>query len=589
MSNIKTGEPKHDFKRYVNYAKPYWIYFLLAPLCKITEVVCDIHLPLLAAEIVNLGVSQGDVMLIQDLAMTMMRLVVLSWLGGVGACFFAAKASVQFACDLREDMFRKIQQFSFANIDTFSTGSLITRLTNDISQLQDAVVTALRMAIRAPGILIGALIMSFRLNPQLSIVFLVIIPLLIWIMGIILRLSYKKFGYMQHKVDGLNGAVREALINVRVIKSLAREDFEGEKFQTVNDDLKQTALSAYLVTIIQMPLMTFVVNLATIALVWIVGNGSLHGDIEIGDLTAIITYLTQILVALNALANIFMKASRALASAKRVSEVLDTEIDLTDEGCKEPQARVEHGDIEFRDVTFKYYKDKEEKILKNINLHMKAGETVGIVGSTGSGKTSLVSLIPRLYDVVEGAVLVDGVDVREYSLGNLREGVAVVLQNNVLFSGSIQENLRWGDSESTAEQHEQAAQWAAAHDFIQGLPDQYHTILGQGGVNLSGGQKQRVCIARALLKNPKILVLDDSTSAVDTDTERTIRDHLLQELTHATKIIIAQRISSVQDADMIVVLNEGVVEATGTHQYLLEHCLTYQEIYESQVKQEVPQ
>lgn len=574
-------------KRYVNYAKPYWIYFILAPICKITEVVCDIHLPLLAASIVNLGVTQGDVNLIQSLALEMMTLVIISWLGGVSACFFAAKASVNFSCDLREDVFRKIQQFSFANIDKFTTGSLITRLTNDITQLQDAVVTALRMAIRAPGILIGAMIMSFRLNPQLSMVFIVIIPLLFCIMWIILQLSFKKFGLMQHKVDGLNSAVREALINVRVIKSLAREDFESDKFQTVNLDLKETSLSAYLVTIIQMPLMTFIVNLATIALVWLVGRGSMMGTMSIGDLTALITYLTQILVALNTLANIFMKAARALASAKRINEVLDTEIDLTDSCSTSPTAQVTKGDIKFQNVTFQYYKGKEEKILKDVNLHMKAGETIGIVGSTGSGKSSLIQLIPRLYDVIEGQVLVDDIDVRGYSMTNLRNGVAVVLQNNILFSGSIQENLRWGDSESTPTQHETVAKWADAHNFIERLPEQYETMLGQGGVNLSGGQKQRVCIARALLKNPKILILDDSTSAVDTNTESTIRTHLLTQLKDATKIIIAQRISSVIDADMIVVLNEGVVEATGTHEELLKTCVTYQEIYESQVKQEV--
>lgn len=574
-------------KRYLNYAKPYWFYFILAPIFKITEVICDIHLPLMAAEIVNLGIAQGDVKLIQDIATKMMAIVILSWIGGIGACYFAAKASVNSACDLRADLFRQIQKFSFSNIDKFPTGSLITRLTNDISQLQDAVVTALRMAIRAPGILIGSIIMAIRINSDLAVVFLVIIPILIAIMWVILQLSYKKFGYMQHKVDGLNGAVREALINVRVIKSLAREEFESDKFAAVNKDLKETSLSAYLITIIQMPLMTFVVNLATIALVWIVGNGSMSGTMEIGDLTAFITYLTQILMALNTLANIFMKASRALASVKRVSEILDTEIDLTDTNCKSPSLEVTRGDIEFRDVNFRYYKDRKEIILKDINLTLKAGETIGIVGSTGSGKTSLIQLIPRLYDVSSGSVLVDGVDVRDYSLANLRDGVAVVLQNNVLFSGSIQENLRWGDSESTQEQHKEAAQWAAAHDFIEHLPEKYETLLGQGGVNLSGGQKQRVCIARALLKNPKILVLDDSTSAVDTETETTIREHLIKEMKDATKVIIAQRISSVQDADMIVVLNEGEVEATGTHTELLETCLTYQEIYESQAKQEV--
>lgn len=574
-------------KKYIKYAKPYWIYFLLAPIFKVTEVVCDIHLPLLAAEIVNLGVSQGDVELIKEIAREMFLLLAISWCGGVGACYFAAHASVNFACDLREDLFKKIQQFSFSNIDTFSTGSLITRLTNDITQLQDAVVTSLRMAIRAPGILFGALFMAFRINFDLALVFLVIIPLLMTIMLVILKLSYKKFGFMQHKVDGLNGAVREALINVRVIKSLAREDFEEEKFAVVNQDLKETSLSAYMVTILQMPLMTFIVNLATISLVWIVGKGSMTGETNIGDLTAFITYLTQILVALNTLANIFTKASRAYASGTRISKVLDTEIDLNDEKSSAKEHKVTDGTIEFRDVVFRYYKDKKEMILKDVNLTIKSGQMVGIVGSTGAGKTSLIQLIPRLYDVDSGSILVDGVDVRDYALGNLRDGVAVVLQNNVLFSGSIQANLRWGDAESSEFQHKEAAERAAAHDFIEQLPEKYETILGQGGVNLSGGQKQRICIARALLKKPKILILDDSTSAVDTKTESTIREHLLHELKDATKLMIAQRISSVIEADMIIVLNEGQVEATGTHAELLKISQTYQEIYDSQMKQEV--
>lgn len=574
-------------KRYLQYAVPYWMYFILAPLCKITEVVCDIQLPLMAAQIVNMAVAQGDVSMVQEIAMEMMVLLIVSWCGGIGACYFAAHASVNFACDLREDLFKKIQQLSFANIDKYSTGSLITRLTNDITQLQDAVVTSLRMAIRAPGILIGALIMAFRINSELAMVFLVIIPILITIMWVIVKKSYKKFGMMQGKVDGLNGAVREALINVRVIKSLAREDFEEEKFQLVNNDLKKTSLSAYLLTIVQMPLMTFVVNLATISLVWIVGHGAMEGTMQVGDLTAFITYLTQILVALNSLANIFMKASRALASGKRINEVLDTEIDIHDKDSRQKEVQVTEGKIEFKDVVFRYFKEKEEIILQDLNFVINSGETVGIIGSTGSGKSSLVQLIPRLYDCDSGSVLVDDVDVRDYGLGNLRDGIAVVLQKNVLFSGTIKRNLRWGDSESTETEHRQVAQWAAAEDFIQNLPDQYDTLLGQGGVNLSGGQKQRLCIARALLKKPKVLILDDSTSAVDTATEATIRKYFMSEFPTVTKIIIAQRISSVEDADKIIVLDEGRMEAIGNHETLLKISQTYQEIYESQTKQEV--
>ncbi len=571
--------------RYLKYIKPYWINFVLAPVLMLVEVACDVQIPLLVAQIINEGVKTGDTMIILSLAKQMLILISFAIVTGVLASYFASKAAVNFSCDLRDDLFKKIQTFSFANIDTYSTSSLITRLTNDITQVQELVVMCLRMFIRAPGMLVGSVVMAFSINPKLALVFILVVPLLGGICYFVIKRSYEKFSFLQIRIDRLNETVREALINVRVIKSLTRESYEEDKFVAVNGELKKTSLQAYGITILQMPLMTLVINLATLAIMYIGGIGVMNNSMDIGDITAFITYLTQILMSTSMLSMIFLQAARAIASAKRISEVLDTQVDLTDEMALAKDKTVQQGNIRFENVSFKYYKDGAETVLSNINLEIKAGQTVGLIGSTGSGKTSLVQLIPRLYDADTGAVYIDEVNVKDYALNHLRDGVAMVLQNNTLFSGTIDENLMWGDKSSTPSQREEAAKFASA-TFIEELPQKYLTKVDQGGLNLSGGQKQRLCIARALLKKPKILILDDSTSAVDMATEATIQGHLKEDLKEMTKIIIAQRISSVKHADLIVVLNEGEIEQVGTHEQLMLTSKTYQEVHESQMSKE---
>lgn len=570
-------------KRYYKYIKPYWIFFVLSPILMLIEVYCDIKIPALAAEIINSGVNTGDVSQIISIGLQMLCFTVLAAVGGSTASYCASKASVYFSCDVREDVFKRIQNFSFMNIDKFSTGSLVTRLTNDITQLQQLVVMCLRMMFRAPGMLFGALIMVFTINAKIAIIFVLLVPALAIIIYVILKISFVKFDILQTKIDALNSGVREVLTNIRVIKGLTREGYENEKFDTVNTELKDSSLVAYRLSILQMPLMTIVVNAATITVLWFSSIALQNGDILDGDISAFVTYLTQILASVSMIAMVFLQGSRALVSGKRVSEILDTEIDINDDNCKDPERKVTSGDIVFENVDFKYYKNNKELVLSDISIHINSGETVGVIGSTGCGKTSLVHLIPRLYDTDKGRVLVDGLDVKEYSLKHLRDGVSVVLQNNVLFSGTIKENLLWGDQNATQEEIEEVSNWSAASDFIDEANNGYDTLLDQGGVNLSGGQKQRLCIARALLKKPKILILDDSTSAVDTATERRINSHLHGELSNTTKIIIAQRVSSVIDADKIIVLNDGKVEAIGKHDELLKDCITYKEICASQL------
>ena len=571
-------------KRYFKYVKPYLPYFILGPLLMLVEVGGDVLLPSMVADIINVGAANQDIGYIIKTGALMLLFVVIMIGGGVGSAYFAAKASMNFGADLRKDLFHKVQQFSFANIDKFSTGSLITRLTNDVTQLQNTIMMGLRMLFRAPGMLIGAVIMAFRLNRSLAMILLVVLPILATGIGIIVRVGFPRFGKMQEKLDKLNSGIQENLTNVRVIKSFVRESHEEEKFARANDDLKDASMSAFKVVIFQMPLMALIMNATTLAVVWFGGRQIMVGQMEVGNLTAFITYITQVLMSLMMLAMVLLQSTRAVASSKRIREVLDTTLDLTDEfaGCKETE--VTKGKIEFQNVSFRYYKDNGEKVLDNINLIIDPGETVGIIGSTGCGKTTLVQMIPRLYDVDEGAVLVDGIDVREYSLEKLRNGVGMVLQKNVLFSGTIVENLMWGDSNADMDAIVEAAEAAQAHDFIQSFTDGYETELGQGGANVSGGQKQRLCIARALLKKPTILILDDSTSAVDTATEARIRQAFSTTLKDTTKIVIAQRISSVMDADKIVVMEEGRIVGLGTHEELLDACEPYQEIFDSQME-----
>lgn len=571
-------------KRYLKYVKPYLPYFILAPFMMLVEVGGDVFMPSLVADIINVGAANRDVAYIIRTGVLMIALAFVMMLGGVGSAYFAAKASMNFGADLRKDMFHKVQQFSFANIDKFSTGSLVTRLTNDITQLQNTIMMGLRMLFRAPGLLIGAVIMAFRLNRSLAMILLVVLPILAIGIATIVRIGFPRFGKMQEKLDRLNSSIQENLTNVRVIKSFVREDYQNERFREANTDLKDAGMSAFKVVIFQMPLMSLIMNITTLAVVWFGGRQIMVGDMEVGDLTAFTTYITQVLMSLMMLAMVLLQSTRAVASSRRISEVLDTKLDLTDEASGEKERAVKRGKIEFRNVSFRYYKDNNEKVLDNINLTINPGETVGIIGSTGCGKTTLVQMIPRLYDADEGEVLVDDLNVREYSLQKLRDGVGMVLQKNILFSGSIIDNLRWGDESADTETIREAARAACADDFINSFSDGYETQLGQGGVNVSGGQKQRLCIARALLKKPAILILDDSTSAVDTATEARIRQAFATTLKNTTKIMIAQRISSVMEADKIIVMDEGKIVGLGTHEKLLADCEPYQEIYDSQME-----
>ena len=569
-------------KRYAAYIKPYLSAFLLAPLLMLTEVFGEILLPKFMSMIINNGVADRDTGYIIRMGIIMVLTAIVMAAGGIGGAYFSAKASICFTSDLRDALFAKVQNFSFKNIDQYSTGSLVTRLTNDVQQVQNVTMMGLRLLFRAPGMLIGALIMAFLMNAKLALVILIVIPFLSIAIVTIMVKAFPRFTLMQKKIDKLNSGIQEALTNVRVIKSFVREDYEEEKFQTMNQDLKDSSLNAMKIVIATMPIMMFAMNVTTLAVVWYGGNIIIAGNMQVGDLTAFTTYIVQILMSLMMLSMVLLQSSRAIASVKRISEVLDTEIDLTDENASRKDLKVTEGKVEFKDVAFSYSNEGGEKILEHINFTAEPGKVLGIIGTTGSGKTSLVQLIPRLYDVTEGQVLVDGVDVREYSLKNLRDGVGMVLQKNVLFSGTIDENLRWGNNEASEEEVRSAAGAAQADGFVTSFTKGYDSDLGQGGSNVSGGQKQRLCIARALLKKPKILILDDSTSAVDTATEAKIRESFSTTLKDTTKIIIAQRIGSVESADKIIVLDDGKIIGMGTHEELMKNCEAYQEIYYSQ-------
>ena len=577
-----TESEDESVKRYAAYIKPYLSAFLLAPLLMLTEVFGEILLPKFMSMIINNGVADRDTGYIIRMGIIMVLTAIVMAAGGIGGAYFSAKASICFTSDLRDALFAKVQNFSFKNIDQYSTGSLVTRLTNDVQQVQNVTMMGLRLLFRAPGMLIGALIMAFLMNAKLALVILIVIPFLSIAIVTIMVKAFPRFTLMQKKIDKLNSGIQEALTNVRVIKSFVREDYEEEKFQTMNQDLKDSSLNAMKIVIATMPIMMFAMNVTTLAVVWYGGNIIIAGNMQVGGLTAFTTYIVQILMSLMMLSMVLLQSSRAIASVKRISEVLDTEIDLTDENASRKDLKVTEGKVEFKDVAFSYSNEGGEKILEHINFTAEPGKVLGIIGTTGSGKTSLVQLIPRLYDVTEGQVLVDGVDVREYSLKNLRDGVGMVLQKNVLFSGTIDENLRWGNEEASEEEVRSAAGAAQADGFVISFTKGYDSDLGQGGSNVSGGQKQRLCIARALLKKPKILILDDSTSAVNTATEAKIRESFSTTLKDTTKIIIAQRIGSVESADKIIVLDDGKIIGMGTHEELMKNCEAYQEIYYSQ-------
>ncbi len=577
-----------DLKRWLSYVKPYKLYFILGPLCMIVEVAGEVLMPMFLGMIIN-GASLRTLTPAKSLGIAglMILCALMMMAGGVGGAYFGAKASVNYANDIREDVYKKVQKFSFANIDKFSTGSLVTRLTNDIQQIQNFVNMLLRMCLRSPGMLIGGLIMAVSLRPSLSVVFSVTVPLMIICILLVIKTAFPRFSIMQKKVDTLNSTVQESVSNIRVVKSFVRADYETEKFERANSDLKNSGLSAMKIIILNGPIMTLFMNITIALVVWFGSQMVMNGGenaMPIGDLSQFLTYVTQILMSLMMLTFMFMSTSRAMASGKRINEVLDETIDISDENCTLPETLVKKGDIEFKNITFRYFKNSEDPVLDNINLKINAGSTVGIIGSTGCGKTTLVSLISRLYDTDEGEVLVDGINVKDYSLHNLREGVGMVLQKNILFSGTIEDNLRWGDENATDEEIVAVATAAQADGFIRSFKDGYKSELEQGGVNVSGGQKQRLCIARALLKKPKILILDDSTSAVDTATEAKIREQFRTTLSDSTKIIIAQRISSVMDADMIVVMNDGKITGIGKHDELLSSNEEYREIYTSQME-----
>ncbi len=571
-------------KRWMKYVRPHIRAFILGPCGMILETIGEMFMPLILGMIINDG-YEGTLTVGKSLgyAGILILIVLLMMTGGVAGAYFGSKASVNFAADLRRDVYTKIQKYSFSNIDKFSASSLVTRMTNDVTQLQNFVNMLLRMALRSPGMFIGGIIMAISLRPSLAVVLGVTMPIMIAVIFLLIKMGMPRFAILQKKVDKLNATVRENVTNVRVVKSFVREDFENDKFETANAELKNSGMNAVKVMIYMMPVMNLFMYATVIALIWMGHKEILEFGMPVGDLSAFITYTTQILSSLMMVSFLLMTSSRAMASGKRICEVLDEVPDIQDRETIVTDRRVGAGEIEFKNVSFRYYKNSEEAVLENINLRIPAGATVGIIGSTGCGKTTLVSMIPRLYDVDEGEVLVDGVNVKDYPLVKLRDGIGIVLQKNLLFAGTIADNLRWGDMEASEEELVKMSKYAAADKFVSTFEDGYATELDKGGTNLSGGQKQRLCIARALLKKPKILILDDSTSAVDTATEAQIRQAFREEIPHCTKIIIAQRISSVMEADTIVVMNDGRITGVGTHRELLQTNEEYSEIYYSQM------
>ena len=577
-------------KKYKEHIRKNWLCFLLGPLFMTLEASGEFILPFINANIINNGAANGDIPYIIKNGVLMLVIAVGMLITGILGAFFAVRGAARAAAGVRRDVFAKIQTFSFSDIDRFSTGSLITRVTNDITQIQTFMQTMLRGFFRSPVMLIGALVMSFALSPDIAWVIFIVVPILAFVTFLIIRTASPRYTVMQQRIDALNTGVGEAVTNEKVIKSFVREDYEKSKFRKINSALMEKSVSALKMMILMQPVSALAVNVTTLLVVWAAGRQIMVGNMEIGTLTAFITYLSQVLTALNFMANIVLQGTRAAASDRRISEVLNTTPDIGDENASEKDHRIQNGSIEFKNVSFRYFKENKNPILDSIDLKIGSGETVGIIGSTGSGKTTLVSLIPRLYDADAGDVLVDGVNVRELSVYELRESVSMVLQKNTLFSGTIAENLRWGSENADDEELVRACKLAQAHGFISSFPNGYETEIGQGGGNLSGGQRQRLCIARALLKSPKIMILDDSTSAVDTATDAAIRKALREELPDITKIVIAQRINSVIDADKIIVMDGGKIVGNGTHGELLESCETYREIYFSQKdrKEELP-
>jgi ATP-binding cassette subfamily B protein len=563
------------------YAKKYKWQAMACPFLMVGEVWLELYIIRLMGYLVDNGIQKADMHYIFVTGAKMLGMAALSLFCGAMAARLAAVAGMGFGTELRKAMYNNIQDYSFSNIDKYSTASLVTRLTTDVTMVQNTFQMCLRMLFRAPVQFVFALFMCFRINTKVSSVFLVVIPIIVVGTVIIGPIALKRFKKMFRMFDGFNGSIQENLIAIRVVKSFVREDFEKQKFKKANDGLRNAAIYAEKLMIVTQPLMTTVMFSTFITVYWLGSKMIITGGMDKGEFSTIVTYVSTILLSMIFITVFIIQFVMAQASVQRIKEVIDEKPDINDDEA-DISLKVENGDIEFDNVCFKYDKDGEKNVIDKANLKIKSGETVGIIGGTGSAKTTLVSLIPRLYDVTEGVVSVGGRNVKDYSIYELREAVSVVLQKNVLFSGTIKENLRWGDKNASDEELINACKAAQAHDFIMSFPDGYDTYLGQGGVNVSGGQKQRLCIARAILKKPKILILDDSTSAVDTYTDSKIRDAFRNDIPNTTKIIIAQRISSVCDADKIVVLDDGKIVAAGTHNELLESNDIYKEVYYSQ-------
>ncbi len=563
------------------YAKQYRTWILAGIACSASEAVFELLIPLVMSDIVDVGIASGDQSYILKKGVLMVLMAIVSLSFGLGSAAFSAIAGQGFGANLRAAEYDHIQEFAFSNIEKFSTASLVTRLTNDVNSMQVTLMMGMRLLVRAPVMLVSALILSIRISLQLSNVFLVALPLLAAAVALILSKASPLFRTLQERTDALNLVVQENLTGIRVVKSFVREDHEREKFAKRNQGLKETSQRAFGMVVINMPIMMLIVYGTIIAVMWFGGKMVYAGTLETGKLMTYFTYITQIMMSLMMVSMIFMMMTRSVACAKRIVEVLDEDPAITDASA-DPEAQVADGSIDFDHVSFKYSAESPEWILRDVDLHIASGQTVGILGGTGSAKTTLVSLIPRLYEADEGTVSVGGRPVKDYCLEHLREEVSVVLQKNTLFSGTIRENLLWGNPNATEEQLWAACRAACADEFLERMPDGLDTDLGQGGVNVSGGQKQRLCIARAILKQPKVLILDDSTSAVDTATDAKIRAAFANELKDTTKIIIAQRVASVCDADLILVMDGGRVVAQGDHRQLMDSCDIYREVYESQ-------
>ena len=567
-------------KRIFSYMKQYKKYACLALLCIAVEAVLELMVPMIMADLIDTGVANGDTAYIYTKGLQMAGCAVLALILGIGSARFSALAGQGLGANIRQAEYEKLQSYSFANIDHFRVSSLVTRLTSDVTNIQNSVSTGMRPFGRSPVMLIFASSVAFTINRTLAFVFFVALPILAVLLIIIIMNVRPLYGRMQNAIDLVNRSIQENLTAIRVVKAYVRGDYEGAKFEEVNANLKKESEKAFGIAVLNMPAMQFVMYGTIISILFIGGHLINAGQLKIGELTSFLSYVLLILNSLMMMSNVFLMMTRSLASASRIVEVLDEKIDITDEQAED--ISVKKGSIEFDHVWFKYKKEAKEYVLSDVSFNIEAGQTIGIIGQTGSAKTTLVSLIPRLYDATKGTVRIDGIDVKKYPMRHLRDAIAVVLQKNTLFSGSLLSNLYWGNENASMEEINEACHIACVDEFLDRLPQGYDTDMGQGGVNVSGGQKQRICIARAILKKPKVLILDDSTSAVDTATEAKIREELANKLPDMTKIVIAQRISSVKHADQIIILDRGKVAAIGTHETLLANNRIYQEIYESQ-------